>query len=321
MNKAKLLAFLIIIIAHALLWQFGEGWIMSMGEKYSELLTGKPLNQRQLYDSEGIPVQSYRAYGLQYNPLFIAAQAKRDYDESPRNTQRFKQLSSWLAERAEYTDSGLWLPYGFDLPDYELRAPWHSGLAQAVALSVFARRQVLEPEGKWADLAKQTFNTLKPGSKLTLETEGGGLWYMEYPSRVDPYVLNGMMSILLELDTYHKLSGDKEASDLFERGYIGLITKLDEFDYHGFSLYGIGTQKAGRKYHQKHIAQLAELNAIKPHPKLEYYQRRWQSRDRYPVLVQIFFNPRPRRIAAFVISLLLPVLLLMLGFWVWRRRT
>lgn len=320
MKKAKLLAFLIIIIAHALLWQYGEGWIMTMGEKSSELLTGKPLNQMQLYDQDGIPLQSYRAYGLQYNPLFIAAQAKRDHDNEPRDIQSFNRLTDWLAEHAEIDSSRLWLPYGFDLPDYELRAPWHSGLAQAVALSVFARRQVLEPGGKWGSLARQTLNTLKPGSELTLETGDGKLWFMEYPSRIDPYVLNGMMAILLELDVYYRLSGDKEALELFDRGFGDLITRLDEFDYHGFSYYGIGTQKAGRKYHQMHIRQLAELNAIKPHPKLEHYRRRWQSRDRYPVLAQIFFNPRPRRIAAFVISLLLPLLLLMFGFWVWRRR-
>ncbi|MDP2172557.1 MAG: D-glucuronyl C5-epimerase family protein [Candidatus Cloacimonadaceae bacterium] len=313
-KRYKLFSALVIIILHAVLWQYGEGWIISMGEKYSALLTGKPLNQIQLFDYDGIPVQSYRAYGIQYNPLFIAVQAKKDFDNEPRNIKRFLKLSDWLVDNAEIGDSTLWLPYRFDLPGYNLKAPWQSGLAQSVVLTVFVRRHQIEPGGKWMELAAKALNTIKPESHLVLKMEDGGLWFMEYPSSVDPYVLNGMMSVLLELDFYYKQSGNIEAKELFDRGFESLVSNLDKFDYHGFSYYGIRKQKAGRNYHQKHIRQLLELAAVKPHPKLEYYQKRWQSRDQYPVLVQLVFNPRPRRIMVFWISLLLPLLIMWLGF-------
>lgn len=321
MKKPKLYITLFILISHALLWQFGEGWIMTLGEKGSALLTGRPLNQTQFFDAQGVPVQSYRDHGLQYNPLFVAARAKRDFDIEPRDLERFTLLTDWLVRNAEIGDSMLWLPYWFSLPDHELHAPSYSGLAQAVALSVFARRAQIEPLGAWLRYAKQTLNTLKPGSPLTRAEADGGLWFMEYPSETEPYVLNGMIGILLELEKYRELTGDAEAGDLFDRGYDGLIGKLDRFDHHGFSYYGIGTRVAGRKYHQMHIRQLAELNAVRPHPKLELYRKRWQSRDRYPVALQLFFNPRPHRVAAFGISLIAPLALMWLGFWVWRRRT
>ncbi len=298
---------LMAVVLHGLLWQFREARLYAWAEKLFALLTGRPLNQTRRYDAEGIPIQLYRREGLKYNPLFVAAQAKRVYARvrDPKQKEYFIRLSDWLICNAEANDSTLWLPYRFDLAQFGLKAPWHSALAQGVALTVAAQRYELERDDLWLEHYRKLRNTLLPEHGLSVSLTEGSLWFAEYPTAKAPFVLNGMAAVLLELDTGYRLTGDELSRELFNRGFQALVAKLDEFDARGFSYYSLDGRKASRNYHQMHIQQLKALNAIRPHPKLLHYARRWQRHDRLPVLVQLFFNPRPKRILAFLASFFL----------------
>lgn len=300
-----LIIILIAVAAHYLLWQYGEAWLYTRAEWLLALLSGRPAHRTQRYDDKGIPVQLYRKQGLQYNPLFVAARARRDFDhrDDPRRLESFLRLSDWLASHAKIEGETLWLPYLFDLEEFELKAPWHSALAQAVAQRVFAQRWSLERDPVWLERYRYALNSLSQGSKLTHTLSDGSMWFLEYPSDTAPYVLNGMMGVLLELRRAGELTGDKQAQTLFDKGYQALLGKLDECDRHGFSLYSAGGRPASRNYHQMHIRQLNELDGIKPHPKLRHYARRWNRHDRLPVLIQLLYNPRPKRVAFFLLSL------------------
>lgn len=294
------------VLAHGLVWQLAEPRLQAWGEKLVALLTGRPLNQTRKYDTAGIPIISYREHGLQYNPLFVAYQALRDYLRIavPRRKQSFLRLTDWLVQEAELGPETLWLPYHFDLPQNSLQAPWYSALAQAYACSAFARRYELSGEKHWLEYCKKALNTLQPGAGLALEQPDGSLWFLEYPGGQQPYVLNGMLAILLELDATWRIAHLDLAKELFDRGYAALITKLPDFDHHGFSFYDLNGKIASRDYHQKHIAYLKRLDTIRSHPSLQHYAKRWQLHDLLPVGVQLFWNPRPKRVLAFILSLL-----------------
>ncbi len=299
------------IVVHALIWQLWEPRLQAWGEKAIAWLTGKPVNQTRRFDADGVPVQFYRRHGLQYNPLFIAAQANRDYrsraDQS--RLRRFRKLTDWLATHAVEEGEGLWLNYGFDLPSHALKSPWRSALTQACALSACARRYELEGDGLWLERCQQFLNTLQPGAGLCDALADGSLWFMEYPGPREHYVLNGMMGILLELAETARLTGLETAQSLFDRGYRALIQLLPEYDFHGFSRYDLSGRIASRDYHRTHVRQLRELNALRPDNLLAAYARRWSRADLLPVGLQLFFNPRPKRIAAFLLSLSLFLLL------------
>ncbi|NMD12882.1 MAG: hypothetical protein GYA77_04965 [Candidatus Cloacimonetes bacterium] len=293
------------VVAHALIWQVAEPKMQAWGERAVTLLTGRPLNQTRRFDERGIPIQLYRDLGLQYNPLFVAAQANRDYQrrKDPARRASFLKLTDWLLEHSEVEEGRLWLPYRFDLPRLGLRAPWCSALAQARSMLAFARRYELTAQDDWLQNSVMAMRTLAPGSSLTRRLPDGSLWFQEYPGEGQPFVLNGMLAILLCLWDTYKITGQEEAHRLFEAGYAGLLARLGEFDYRGFSYYDLNGGIASRNYHQKHISYLRKLNRIKPHPELKKYTVRWQAHDLLPVGLQLFYNPRPKRIAAFLLSL------------------
>jgi hypothetical protein len=299
--RGLLIAALFSLIIISLIWQFAEVPISLYAEKAAATLSGKPFNQIRVMDSSGIPQQLYRNGERHHNPLFIAVEASELYENG--DYEGFIRLSDWLLNNLEETDSTAFVSFTFDYPKYNQRAPWQSALTQAVGMVTLAQRAEHDQDHAIQNVSSKMLNTLRPESaKLSHELEDGALWFMEYPSDPPYYSLSGMISTLIKLHEYHALSADSVAISLFERGRKGLITKLPDFDYHGFSYYNLNGVKAGRMYHQRHFRRLAELNELAPHPILQHYQKRWQEADRLPVLWQFIFNPRPKRILAFALA-------------------
>jgi hypothetical protein len=297
------------VVLHYLLWQIWEPRLQEIGEKLVTVVTGRPLNQTRWIDDEGIPMQLYRKHGLQYNPLFVALQAKKDFPLSADSVSlhRFIHCTDWLLKNAEEKDDLFWLPYKFDLPEMGLRAPWHSSLAQAYAMTCFVQRASLGNPEKWLPAALGTLGTLDPDSGMGIRLNADQIWFPEYPGTSKNFVLNGHMSVLLDLHFCAQTPGMEKAKDLFEQGYNALLDKLPAFDYHGLSYYSLDGTITSRDYHRQHIALLQKLIAVRSAPVLTRYLNKWKTGDRLPVILQLFFNPRPKRIIAFTGSLLLMV--------------
>ncbi len=306
LTRAKALpAILIALVFTCLIWQFGEVKIQGLGEELVQKVSGKPVNQVQKYDAQGVPYQLYRVHGPRYNPLFIAreAQSLSSKPDQISKTQ-FRMLSDWLLAHSVTRDSMLVCYYSFDLPDQKLKAPWPSALSQAVMLNVFRNRAVMDRDPVWVHHTVDIFRSLYPdsGIKVSSRIAPGQIWWWEYPGPKPDYVLNGMISVLFELWDYHLATGDTKAAELFEQGYQAVLQKLPEFDNHGYSRYRIGGEMAGRVYHQKHIEQLKRLNAIKSDPILIKYYKSWKLHDNLPLPWQFLFNPRFWRILGFMLT-------------------
>ena len=293
------------IAVHGALWQLFEAKLQDWAELGLAWLTGKPANQVTQYDAQGIPRQLYRRHGLQYNPLFVALQARNGFARlgNPRKKAEFFKLTDWLLSYAEESDGKLLFPYRFDIPELGLRAPWYSCLAQATAMECFAQRSTLPGEEAWQEHCRKVLRSLEPGQGLAQTEAGEELWFPEYPGTAKNHVLNGMASVLLDLDSTFKMTSIEQSQNLFQRGFATYIKLLPGFDYRGFSYYSLDKTVTSRGYHQIHIRQLRKLNALRPHPVLQKYLRRWSRHDLIPVALQLFYNPRPKRIAAFLASL------------------
>lgn len=297
-----IVSLLISLLFVSVIWQFAETFIHSTIETAWGRLTGRPFNQIRLEDERGIPMQLYSTGEKHYNPLFIANEAKDEYflRENPQHAERFILLTDWLLEHGVETDSTFYLNYDFDYPQYEMKAPWQSALAQAVAMNALAHRASYERDLVIYGKAIKALNTLRPEvGHISLALSDSTNWYMEYPASEPHYVLNGMMGVLFELNYYRIITKDPLAKELFDKGYRALLQRLPEFDYSGYSYYDLMGTKAGRMYHKKHIAQLKRMNDIAPSPILQYYLMRWRRADSYPVLWQMVMNPRPKRLLAF----------------------
>ncbi len=290
-----------------LLWQFAELRIYSTVEDLSVRILGRSIHSSTILDEEGIPMQLYSNNEIHYNPLFVARAAQRAnlQRKSTGDAEDFVKLTDWLLANVAETDSTAVAVYDFAFPKYGQEAPWGSALAQSVVMLVLAERAACQRDLEILSTARRTLYSLRPGAAgLSLALSDSSYWYMEYPADEPYFVLNGMLSVLLNLHHYHELTHDPLALSLYEKGLNAVREKMPEFDYHGYSYYDLAGSKAGRKYHQYHVQILTEILKFENDPTLRTYRDRWQKSDGHPVLWQMALNPRPKRILAFSLSFL-----------------
>ncbi|MCB5251405.1 MAG: D-glucuronyl C5-epimerase family protein [Candidatus Cloacimonadaceae bacterium] len=298
---------LVTLLFISLIWQIAELKIYETVDAISVRILGRSINTSIVLDEEGIPMQFYSKNEAYYNPLFVARAAQE------ANLQRkltgedadFIKLTDWLLENLSETDSTALAIYDFAVPEYGQKAPWSSALAQSVVMLVLAERAAYQRDLEVYATASRTLYSLRPNAAgLSHAISDSSYWYMEYPAEKPYYVLNGMLSVLLNLHKYHELTHDPLALDLYEKGLNAVRQKLPEFDYHGYSYYDLAGNKAGRNYHQHHIKSLNKILSLENDPTLRLYRDRWQRSDGHPVIWQMMLNPRPLRILAFSLSFL-----------------
>ena len=314
-----LLASLISLLFVSVVWQVAEIQIYSVAEQLKAGIFGSPFNQTTVRDEQNIPMQLYNNGEKHYNPLFIASEALKANDRRKlgADSDVFITLTNKLLSQIVLRDSLAFLSYDFDYPKYNQKAPWASALTQSVGMNALAARAGMDRDLQTLTIAEKMLNSLKPGKGgLSFALSDSSTWFMEYPADEPYYSLSGMMSTLLHLHKYYELTRNPLAMELFEAGFSALKSKLPEFDYHGYSYYNLAGDKAGRMYHKRHIMLLRKLMELKQDPVLLAYRERWQRADSYPVIWQMLLNPRPRRIAAFMLSFLaLAALLYLLLAW------
>jgi len=314
--KLYVICLLISFMLVSIIWQFAEVSMGELAQKLYAALGFKPLYAIEKVDQKGIPIQICSGGTTRYNPLFIARFAQRKIRSGdPQDRDAFIQASDWLIANATITDKTMYNYYTFGIPEYNIEPPWASALAQAVILNVLYQRYHITQDERFLSLARKVLNTLDPKlSNLADFTGANKIWFREYPTADPPFVLNGMLSVLFELHDYHQATQDSLALSLFNSGYETIIEKLPAFDKEGFSFYDLKGAVAGRLYHQKHIAQIKQLNAIKAHPILDHFQKRWSKADALPVALQMLINPKPMRILFFALAIFILSDLLLLGY-------
>lgn len=307
LNKAHSLILAYLAAAFALssiLWLFIEIPLLEYIPKLTETLMHRTGYAVIKHDDKGIPVVIYPKAGRQYNPLFIANQAKLDYTQPDKQEQlkRFLNCTDWLWQNHQLINGKAYYPYRFEFPAYKQKNPWYSALAQANILNAVYLRYEYGKDLQWLMLAKQTLAALIPDAEFRLGyyTTKGGIWFAEYPSEQPSDVLNGMMAVLIELHSFYSKTSDSLALDLFNKGYSALVEKLPEFDSFYGSKYDLTGTLASMAYHQMHIDQLQQIIAIKPNPILEKYKSRWQIYRFIPAPIQLMFNFKIRRCIAFI---------------------
>jgi hypothetical protein len=168
-------------------------------------------------------------------------------------------------------------PYDAGLYHYQLAAGWGSAMAQGLFLSTVARvytRSEPADQARLAALAKRLQNPLQHhlsegGLQSHLCYRGEcHVWFAEYPVEPQEYTLNGFMFTLQGLRDWAYVSGDSEATALFQAGLVTLAKALPLFDSAPFSTYDLAHLSWGAwkikpnylsGYHATHCAQLRDI--------------------------------------------------------------
>ena len=138
-----LLSLVLSVFFVSMIWQYAEPDIHSVSENLFGRIFGRAINQTQVLDKQGIPMQIYPDGSKRYNHLFIAKEAQEEFwlRKTEPHAQRFILLTDWLLQHLTVTDSTCYMEYQFDFPKFELQKPWSSALTQAVGMNALADRK------------------------------------------------------------------------------------------------------------------------------------------------------------------------------------
>lgn len=153
------------------------------------------------------------------------------------------------------------------------KTPWLSAMGQGQLLLIIARAFQETSEDRFIRLGKMA---LMPFTKDILE--GGvrcvdpkrGIFYEEYAyweKNKQHHTLNGMMSALMGIYDFWKVSNDVEAKQIFDVGIETLIRNLDAYEFPFGTTYDLRHEHGEphnflAAYHSVHISHLRVLHAL-----------------------------------------------------------
>src|SRR5215831_5434528 len=195
--------------------------------------------------SDGAVYRYFAGKGMEFHPLANAAALNAlvaDHDTEGAST-----LMDALAARAvDQPNGALTWEYNFDFGTQ--RAPWESGMAQAVLAQALARAGRL-------DLAQRTFRAI-PG-KLD-RALAAGPWIRLY-SKSSELVLNAQLQSAISLADYAELADDSTASSYTDRLLAATKAMLPQFDTGHWSRYSLHNESD--LHYQDYVIQLLKTLA------------------------------------------------------------
>jgi len=243
--------------------------------------------------NSSIPVTDYgyvnNIYiGPQINPLEVSTTAYDNYslyikthDEYAK--QIFLNGANWLVKNAVSVGNYSILEYHFPWPEYNLKDPWRSGMAQALAIKTLIKAHQVTSDIRYLDAAKKLLNSffveVKSGG-VTYKTPNDGWWYEEYAGLggKEPRVLNGMMYSLLGIYDYYRYTNDSKAKFLFDKGISALKENLQSYDYekYFYSYSDVFRTPSSLSSHNRSVHLLDIIYNVTKDDIFRIYHDRWQ---------------------------------------------
>lgn len=202
---------------------------------------GPPAPQADTVGPDHVVYRYFPGHGLQFHPLgnfaalnSLLAQGKLDEANALADALRTRGVPSGGAVVWEYQ----W-PFGGG------RAPWTSGMAQAVAAQALARAGQRFEDPSLTDLARQAYAAI-PG-RLVMRLSAGP-WVKLY-SFSRQAVFNAQLQTTVSLRDYADLSGDAAAGALADALRVAVRKALPQADTGYWTRYTLGGAEESRGYH------------------------------------------------------------------------
>jgi D-glucuronyl C5-epimerase C-terminus len=208
---------------------------------------GVPPNGTDVTASDGVVYRYFSGDGLEFHPLAEAGTLNALI--AAGNTAGAQALVDALAARAVSKPGGVlvweyWFPFG------GLRAPWTSGMAQAVLAQAFARAGDL-------DLAQRAYAAIPGKLDFTL---AAGPWIRLY-SGTSTVVLNAQLQSGISIGDFAQLAEDEDAAAYANELLAAAKAMLPRFDTGFWSRYSLGVQSDLN--HQDYVVSLLKLLATR----------------------------------------------------------
>ena len=213
-----------------------------------------PGDKTDITDAEGIVYRYFGGRCFEFHPLanFGALNAR----VARNDAEGVKTLADALRARGVHEHEG-GIGWEYTFPFAGGRAPWLSGMAQAVAAQAFARAAALVPEEASALMgqARAAYQAI-PGRLLT--SVAAGPWIRLYSFTSLP-VLNAQLQAVISLASYATAAEDEAAADLAGRMQRSAAATLSRFDTGYWSYYSLPHEPSPLDYHEYVVQLLKQL--------------------------------------------------------------
>lgn len=220
-------------------------------------------------------------------------------------------IINWLIENLYLTeDKKAYLLIWKDKREYQIRAPWVSGMLQGQLLSLFTRfMHVSIKDKKIAKSMEYVFNTFgfdDTYTELSFNRKLNDRFLIEeYPVKEKTtFVLNGNIFAIFGLVDYNDFVRDKRSNIIIEET-LGLLREyLNNFNIKGWSIYDLYKKNyATLEYHWLHVAQLRALYFITDDVRFKDLADIWEAKiNRFNVIyfqIRMRINQIARKIKSF----------------------
>ena len=241
------------------------------------------------FDSNGIPlVQFHNNSKWQYNPVTVSQFGLHHFNlflksHSENCKKKFLAQADWLIKNGvKGKNNSLVWHYSINIPFYEIKAPWISGMAQGEAISLLIRAYQTTNNSEYLSAAKQAFKILNvsvhEGGVLS-KFPDGSLLIEEYPSKYLSGVLNGFIFAIFGIYDYSLITQDQDSFNLFLDVINSLKKNLSFYDSGFWSYYDLKSplRLTSQAYHRLHIEQLKQIFHITNDLIFDAYQKRWEN--------------------------------------------
>jgi hypothetical protein len=213
-----------------------------------------------------------------YHPLLLCYSAFRLINAYERtHTAGYltwaRRYAAKMLELAVASDGALFMPYRFDFLQSDVRAPWFSGMAQGMTLTVFVRMYRLTHEPTYLATAHQLFRSFQRSGPtdrpwVSRVSNRNELWIEEYPIRSRPdRVLNGFMFAIYGLYEFWQLTRTPASRHYLEGALTTLKRHVMEYRVPGgISYYSLRKKAQYEHYHFVHITMLREIRLMSGDP-------------------------------------------------------
>ncbi|NUR75977.1 MAG: hypothetical protein HOQ28_06805, partial [Thermoleophilia bacterium] len=213
-----------------------------------------PAPKTDITDEDGVVYRYMGGRCFEFHPIanFGALNAR----VARGDAEGTKRLADALVARGVYQHSG-GIGWEYTFPFGGGRAPWLSGMAQAVAAQSLARAASLVPEESTALIgkARAAYQAI-PGRLLT--AVAAGPWIRLYSFTSLP-VLNAQLQAVLSLQSYAATAEDADAAALGASLQRSAAASLSRFDTGYWSYYSLPNQPSPLDYHEYVVQLLKQL--------------------------------------------------------------
>jgi hypothetical protein len=213
-------------------------------------INGPPAGRTDITDADGVVYRYFSGRGFQFHPLanFAALNARVSSEDIGGADRLARAL---IARGVSEPGGGMGWEYYFDYSGG--RAPWLSGMAQAVAAQALSRYGASSDSNGASAMvaARRAFRSI-PGRLV--QTVGPGPWIRLYSfNRL--VVLNAQLQSIISLKEYVETSDDADAAALVASMGSSAAASLNRFDTGYWTYYALPSKPSPLSY-QRYVVQL-----------------------------------------------------------------